>query len=92
MRTAGHREIYHIGNDEEVTIRDLAERVGKILGVELDIRSGEAAKGGTPRRCPDITKMRQLGYEPAVDSDEGLERTVAWYLEHRNDVVGNELM
>lgn len=88
----GHREIYHIGNDEEVTVRDLAERVGKSLGVELDIRPEEAAAGGTPRRCPDISKMRALGYEPTVTLDEGLQRTVEWYLEHRNDTVSNELM
>jgi UDP-glucose 4-epimerase len=88
----GHREIYHIGNDEEVSIRDLAGRIGKTVGVDLDIRPGEAAEGGTPRRCPDITKMRTLGYAPAVALDEGLERTVAWYREHRNDVVDNQLM
>jgi UDP-glucose 4-epimerase len=88
----GHREIYHIGNDQEVTIREVAQRIGKILGVELEIRSGESAKGGTARRCPDITKMRQLGYEPAMGLDEGLERVVNWYLEHRGDVVENDLM
>jgi nucleoside-diphosphate-sugar epimerase len=54
----GHREIYHIGSDEEITIRDLAARIGKIVGVDLDIRPGELAQGGTPRRCPDISKMR----------------------------------
>jgi UDP-glucose 4-epimerase len=88
----GHREVYHIGNDEEVSIRDLAGRVGKAVGVDLDILPGEAAEGGTPRRCPDITKMRGLGYSPAVSLDEGLERTVAWYRAHRNDVPANELM
>jgi UDP-glucose 4-epimerase len=88
----GHREVYHIGNDHEVTIRDLAQRIGKILGVELEIRSAEATKGGTPRRCPDITKMRQLGYEPAIGLEEGLERVVNWYLVHRGDVVENDLM
>lgn len=88
----GHREIYHIGNDEEVTVRDLAGRVGKTLGVQLDIRPGEAAAGGTPRRCPDITKMRSLGYQPEISLDEGLHRTVAWYLEHSNDAVTNELL
>ena len=87
----GHREVYHIGNNEEVTIRDLAERVGKLAGVELDIQPGDAPEGGTPRRCPDITKMRALGYRPAVGLDEGLERTVAWYLEDSADVT-NELM
>jgi nucleoside-diphosphate-sugar epimerase len=91
-KRGAHREIYHIGNDHEVTVRDVAQRIGKILGVELEIRPSEAAKGGTPRRCPDITKMRQLGYEPAVGLQEGLQRTVDWYLEHRTGVVANELM
>ncbi|PBA31078.1 NAD-dependent dehydratase [Mycobacterium intracellulare] len=88
----GHREIFHIGNDEEVSIRDLAARVANVVGVEVEIRSTEAAPGGTQRRCPDIGKMRKLGYRPAVNLDEGLKRTAAWYLQHRNDVVSNELM
>lgn len=88
----GHREIYHIGNDEEVTIRDLAGRVGNTLGVDLDVRPGENAIGGTPRRCPDITKMRNLGYRPVVSLDEGLQRTVSWYGAHSGDAVSNELL
>jgi UDP-glucose 4-epimerase len=87
----GHREIYHIGNDEEVSIRDLALRVGKQIGADLDIQAGDAPEGGTPRRCPDITKMRKLGYQPAVDLDAGLQRTIAWYLDNRDDVT-NELI
>jgi nucleoside-diphosphate-sugar epimerase len=88
----GHREIYHIGSDEEVTIRELAGRIGKIVGVDLDIRPTELAAGGTPRRCADISKMRALGWSPTVDLDEGLERTVAWYREHRDDIPANDLM
>lgn len=88
----GHREIFHIGNDEEVSIRDLAERVAQVVGVSVEIHSTEEAAGGTQRRCPDIRKMRGLGYRPAVDLDEGLKRTAAWYLQHRSDVVSNELM
>jgi UDP-glucose 4-epimerase len=88
----GHREIYHIGSDEEVSIRDLAGRIGKIVGVDLDVRPGESATGGTPRRCADITKMRGLGWSPTVGLDEGLQRTVAWYREHRDDVPANDLM
>jgi UDP-glucose 4-epimerase len=88
----GHREIYHIGSDEEVSIRDLAARIGKIVGIDLDIQPGELQQGGTKRRCPDISKMRALGWLPAVGLDEGLERTVAWYREHRDDVPANDLM
>ncbi|MDN4522382.1 NAD-dependent epimerase/dehydratase family protein [Mycolicibacterium austroafricanum] len=88
----GHREIYHIGNDEEVAVLDLARRVGRGLGLELDIRPGQAALGGTPRRCPDISKMRNLGYRPKVDLGEGLKRTIDWYVEHSADAVTNELL
>jgi UDP-glucose 4-epimerase len=88
----GHREVYHIGSDEEISIRDLAARIGKIVGVDLDIRPGEIQSGGTPRRCADIGKMRALGWSPAVGLDDGLERTVAWYREHRDDVPANDLM
>ena len=88
----GHREVYHIGSDEEITIRDLAAKIGKIVGIDLDIRAGELQAGGTKRRCPDISKMRALGWSPAVNLDEGLERTVAWYREHRDDVPANDLM
>lgn len=88
----GHREIYHIGSDEEVSIRDLARRIGTIVGVDLDVRPGPIQYGGTPRRCADITKMRGLGWSPATGLDEGLERTVAWYRAHRDDKPANELM
>jgi UDP-glucose 4-epimerase len=36
--------------------------------------------------------MRRLGYCPAVNLDEGLKRTAAWYLDHHSDVVDNDLM
>jgi nucleoside-diphosphate-sugar epimerase len=88
----GHREVYHIGSDEEITIRELAARIGKIVGIDLDIQPGELQQGGTKRRCPDIAKMRALGWSPRVGLDEGLERTVAWYREHQTDVPANDLM
>jgi UDP-glucose 4-epimerase len=88
----GHREIYHIGSDEEITIRELAERIGRIVGIDLKIEPGELQAGGTPRRCADISKMRALGWSPVVGLDDGLKRTVAWYREHGNDVPANDLM
>lgn len=87
-----HREIYHIGNDHEVSIKDLVARIGRVVGGDLVIEPSAAAEGGTPRRCPDIAKMRALGYAPAVDLDEGLRRTAEWYLSRRGMVSANELM
>ncbi|MDJ0630802.1 MAG: SDR family NAD(P)-dependent oxidoreductase [Rhodobacter sp.] len=88
----GHREIYHIGNDEEISIRRLVEVVGETLGGDLDIQPGPATEGGTPRRCPDISKMRAIGYEPKVKLADGVKRTADWYMEHRQLTPENELL
>lgn len=88
----GHREVYHIGNDEEISIRELVTRLGTVMGGTLQVQPSAGAEGGTPRRCPDISKMRALGYDPEIDMLEGLRRTAAWYLANRDRVAANELM
>jgi nucleoside-diphosphate-sugar epimerase len=80
-----HRGIYHVGTQREEPIRRLAELVGDAAGVKLEIQAGPLVPGGTPRRCPDVTKVGKLGYSPKVSLEEGLKRTVAWYLEHGRD-------
>ncbi|QLC25966.1 NAD-dependent epimerase/dehydratase family protein [Parasphingopyxis algicola] len=87
-----HRQVYHIGNDEEVSIRRLVELTGETIGIALDIEPGPEAAGGTPRRCPDISKMRAIGYDPQIALAEGLARTTDWYRDNRNIAPANELM
>jgi UDP-glucose 4-epimerase len=87
-----HRQVDHIGNDEEVSILTLVDRLGSLLGHELLAIASPAAAGGTARRCPDISKMRALGYQPSVCLDDGLRRTIDWYLAHREPRSENELL
>ena len=87
-----HREVYHIGNDHEVSIRELVEVTGRVVGVDLDIVPGPAAAGATNRRCPDISKMRALGYAPAVGLEDGMRRTAQWYAANRDRQPDNTLM
>lgn len=70
------RNVYHIGTAEEVSIRDLARRIGQQSGVDLRIVHSEAPAGATPRRCPDIGKLAALGYAPRVSLDAGLARVL----------------
>ena len=86
------REVYHIGNDHEVSIRKLVSVTGQVVGVDLDIQPGPAAAGATSRRCPDISKMRALGYDPKVDLHEGMRRTAVWYEQNRERTPENALM
>lgn len=81
-----HLGIYHIGSMEEIPIKQVASEVGNYFGREVSIVPGKPATGGTKRRCPDVTKLRKLGYSPTVPFKEGLQRTAKWYDEnaHKN--------
>jgi UDP-glucuronate decarboxylase len=71
----------NVGNDrEEMPIGELAERLLRSARIEATISPQKAASDPVKRRCPDLTRARELlGYEPRVMLDEGLERTLAWY-------------
>jgi nucleoside-diphosphate-sugar epimerase len=77
-----HLNTYHLGTTEELTIAAVAHEVAAILGRTIVLVPGPAAEGGTARRCPDITKARTLGYDPATSLRDGLQRTVPWYVQH----------
>ena len=91
-QNGGNPQIYHIGNDTEITIRELVDDIGRVLNLELDLITTAAPLGGTPRRCPDITKMRQLGYEPKIVLAEGLRRTAAWYATNNRNPAANDML
>ena len=80
MRAKGeHLNIYHVGTTEEVSIADVARKVAACAGRTIEPVSGKLQAGGTPRRCPDISKLAALGYKPAVSLDAGLKTTLDWY-------------
>jgi nucleoside-diphosphate-sugar epimerase len=74
-----HLGIYHVGTTEEVTIADLAQRIARVAGREIELTRGPPAAGGTLRRCPDISKLARLGYTPRMRLEEGLKPTLDWY-------------
>ena len=77
-----HRGIYHLGTLEEVSIRHLATIVAEVFGRPITIVPGPPADGGTNRRCPDITKMMRLGFQPKFTLRDALPGVVRWYAEH----------
>lgn len=76
-----HLQIYHLGNDHETPIAEVAQCVARSLQREIDIQPGTLLPGSTLRRCPDIAKMRALGFAPRVSLAQGIDRYVKWYLQ-----------
>ncbi len=74
-------ESFNVGNARSaVTIYDLATRIKRITGCAGEIRFVPLRYTDVELRIPNVEKARTLlGFEAAVELDEGLERTVAWY-------------
>ena len=81
-------QAYNVGNDRgELSILELARLLaglhpGSPLEVVLDeaAKSPDYLKSKITRNCPDISKIRQLGWEPKVSASEGFQRTIQYYL------------
>jgi nucleoside-diphosphate-sugar epimerase len=75
------QDVFNIGNDSEVSIYELAKIIGSKYGLDLKFRNIDAPFGGTNRRCPNIDKIRQIGFKPTYDLGEGIDRYVKWFQE-----------
>lgn len=77
-----HLQTYNIGQDKEISVNKVAQKIAKYFNKKIIIIQGKKQPGGTSRRIPDITKLRQLGFMPKFTFDEGLQKTLIWYNEN----------
>ncbi len=78
-----HRNIYNIGVQEETRVDELVRLMAQYYCVAVAIQRTERPKGSPHRRCPDISKINDLGlgWKPKVSLQEGLAKTLDWYKE-----------
>jgi UDP-glucose 4-epimerase len=76
-------QTFNIGNPRSaVTIYDLAQRVRRLMDAPVGIVFEPHTSPDVELRIPSVEKARELlGWEPRVELDEGLARTIAWYRE-----------
>jgi GDP-L-fucose synthase len=75
-------DLYNVGFGIDLTIKELAELVQKVVGHEGEITWDESKPDGTPKKLLDIDKLRKLGWEPKIKLEEGIRITYNWYLEN----------
>ena len=76
-------KVVNIGNPDERTVLDIAKRLLKLSGSKSDIVLKELPQDDPKKRCPDISRARDLlGWIPRVELEEGLKRTWDWFAGH----------
>ncbi|SDH60052.1 dTDP-glucose 4,6-dehydratase, partial [Lentzea fradiae] len=70
----------NLGNPQEITVLELAEIVGELTGVEVNLEYSDLPTDDPTQRKPDISRARELlGWEPQVNLRDGLLKTIEWY-------------
>jgi len=74
-----HLNIYNIGTTERIKINNLTKLIAKIMLKKIVLKKGKLKKGGTPIRCPDINKIKSIGFKKKYNLLSGLKKTIEWY-------------
>lgn len=79
LKKGRNKNIYNIGTQDEIKIIQLIKKLVKISNKKIIIKKTKEISGNPSHRCPDISKIKKLGFKPVIDLDIGLEKTFKWY-------------
>lgn len=80
MRHHEGNDIVNIGSGEEISIRDLALLVKKIVGFEGELVFDASKPDGTPRKLSDVSRLHSLGWRHRIGLEEGVGGTYEWFV------------
>lgn len=72
----------NIGTGKEVTIKELADTVQRVVGYQGEVVWNEDMPDGTPRKLTDVTKLHNLGWNHKVELEEGVQLAYDWFREN----------
>lgn len=81
-------QIINIGSGEDISIKNLAETIKKIVGFNGKIVWDTTKPDGTPRKLLNVDRLHGLGWHHKIDLENGLKSTYRWY--KGNDAKGND--
>jgi GDP-L-fucose synthase len=77
---------FNVGTGVDVTIRELAETIARVVGFEGRLTFDASKPNGTLRKLLSIDRIAELGWQPKVSLAEGIAQTYAWYVSHPEQV------
>ena len=73
-------EIINVGTGEDVSIRELAELIARIVGFQGELVFDTSKPDGTPRKLLDVSRLHALGWRAKISLEEGIRSTYEWYV------------
>ena len=70
----------NVGTGVDVTIREMAETMKRVVGFEGELVFDTTKPDGAPRKLIDVTRLTSMGWRYRVDLEEGLQKTYDWFL------------
>ncbi|HBD95773.1 MAG: GDP-fucose synthetase [Spirochaetes bacterium GWF1_31_7] len=75
-------EHINVGTGIDVTIRELAETICKVVGYEGKLTFDTSKPDGTPRKLLDVSKINNCGWKAKISLEEGIRLTYSWYVDN----------
>jgi nucleoside-diphosphate-sugar epimerase len=69
----------NVGTGTDVTIRELAETIAKVVGYKGQLAFDTSKPDGTPRKLLDVSRLADLGWQSSISLEDGIRQTYAWY-------------
>ena len=66
--------LVNVGFGEDITIRDLAQLIKKVIGFKGEIQLDRTKPDGTPRKLLDVSKLNNLGWKATISLEDGLKK------------------
>jgi len=77
--------LYNVGTGVDLTIKELAITIQKIVGHSGEIIWDDTKPDGTPRKLLDVTRMHEIGWKHQMNLEEGIQKTYSWFLENNKN-------
>jgi GDP-L-fucose synthase len=84
MQNYNGEEIINIGTGEDLTIKELAELIGDIVGHDGELNFDTGKPDGTLRKLQDVTKLNNLGWKYKTSLKKGIKSTYRWYCNYQS--------
>ena len=78
--------LYNIGTGKDITIKELADTIQKVVGHQGQIIWDSSKPDGTPRKLMDVSKMSANGWEYSTELEDGIRKTYQWYTENIDSI------